>query len=108
MPDTRLGCPSDFERCKSAVEVFTDGRLARVETSLREFEEKVRLQFLLGKEVRDARNSQLDRRLDSMNEFRSALVDREIHYMTRSEHALAAKVLGLALPRHPSRMEYAR
>jgi hypothetical protein len=93
MPDTRLNCSSDFERCKSAVEVFTDGRLARVETSLREFEEKVQLQFALGKEVWDVRNFQLDKRLDSMNEFRSALVDREISYMTRSEHELSAKVI---------------
>ena len=93
MPDTRLSCLSDFEHCKSAVEVFTDGRLARVETSLREFEEKVQLQFALGKEVWDVRNSQLDKRLDSMNEFRSALVDREISYMTRSEHELSAKLV---------------
>jgi hypothetical protein len=64
-----------------------------VETLLKEFETKVQLQFALGKEVLDARNSQLDKRLDSMNEFRSALVDREIHYMTRSEHELSAKLI---------------
>jgi len=28
-----------------------------------------------------------------MNEFRSALVDREINYMTRSEHELSAKLV---------------
>lgn len=93
MPDTVVNFPIDLERLKSAVDIIVAGRFSQLETHLHELENRLRLQSELGKDVWNVRNAQLDKRLDSMNEFRGAMVDRESSYLTRAEHELSSKVV---------------
>jgi hypothetical protein len=87
-----VDCKS-FESCKSAVQVFSSPRFERLEALLVALEERTKLQFFLNAEAYQLRNAQTDKRLDIMNEFRGALVDREASYFTRTEHEMYAKLV---------------
>ena len=80
-----------FESCKSAVQVFSSPRFERLEALLNALEERIKLQFFLTAEAYQLRNVQIDKRMDTMNEFRGALTDRESSFFTRPEHVLYEK-----------------
>jgi hypothetical protein len=87
-----VDCKS-FESCKGVVQVFSSPRFERLEALLAALEERTKLQFFLNAEAYQLRNAQTDKRLDTMNEFRGALADREASYFTRTEHELYAKLV---------------
>ena len=93
MAESNVRCAAGFNQCKSAVEVFTDGRFERIEAVVTALEEKNSLQFEANRHSSELRNLHLDKRLEVMNEFRSALSDRESSYFTRKEHDIFAKLV---------------
>ena len=87
-----MNCKS-FESCKSAVHVFSSSRFEKLETLLSALEERVKLQLFLTNEAYQLRNVQIDKRMDTMNEFRGAMEDRESSYFTRTEHEMYSKLV---------------
>lgn len=87
-----MNCKS-FESCKSAVHVFSSSRFEKLETLLSALEERIKLQFFLTNEAYQLRNVQIDKRMDTMNEFRGAMEDRESSYFTRTEHEMYSKLV---------------
>lgn len=81
----------NLEELRGVVEVLSAEKNARLEVLLDALEERMKLQFFLTSEAYKLRNEQVDKRLDVMNEFRGALIDRESSYFTRQEHEVYAK-----------------
>ena len=88
--DGKLPC-NFFGQCKRAVETFSAARFEKLETSVKALEVRLHVELQAIQEKVDIQNDQVDKRMDTLNEFRGALTDREASYFTRQEHLLYDK-----------------
>ncbi len=90
-------CPLEIDGCPQRIETLLTTRITDLETLLREKIDELDKRFQLNSSQVQNNTvmiaASLEKRLDSMNEFRLALSDGQKNYYSRPEHDLYSKAV---------------